>query len=38
VKLWPTLVLLADGKEVGRLVRPQQVEEIERALAGIDPA
>ena len=37
VKLWPTLVLLADGKEVARLVRPQQVVEIERALAEIDP-
>jgi thioredoxin 1 len=22
VKLWPTLVLLRDGQEVGRLVRP----------------
>lgn len=38
VKLWPTLVLLADGKEVARLVRPQEVAQIERALAGIDPA
>ena len=37
VRLWPTLVLLADGKEVARLVRPQQVAEIERVLAGIDP-
>jgi thioredoxin 1 len=37
VKLWPTLVLLADGKEVARLVRPQAAGEIERALAGIDP-
>jgi thioredoxin 1 len=37
VKLWPTLVLLADGREVARLVRPQQVAEIEQALAGIDP-
>lgn len=38
VKLWPTLVLLADGREVARLVRPVQVEEIEAALARIDPA
>ncbi|MDH5221592.1 MAG: thioredoxin family protein [Betaproteobacteria bacterium] len=37
VTLWPTLVLLADGREVGRLVRPLQVAEIERALAEIDP-
>ena len=38
VKLWPTLVLLADGKEVARLVRPQEVAQIERALAEVDPA
>ena len=38
VKLWPTLVLLADGKEVARLVRPQAAEEIERAVRQIDPA
>jgi thioredoxin 1 len=37
VKLWPTLVLLADGKEVARLVRPQVADEIERALREIDP-
>lgn len=37
VTLWPTLVLLADGREVARLVRPQQAAEIERALAEIDP-
>ena len=36
VKWWPTLVLLRDGKEVARLVRPVQVQEIERALAGIE--
>lgn len=36
VKLWPTLVMLRDGKEVARLVRPTQGEAIERALAGID--
>lgn len=36
VKLWPTLVLLADGKEVARLVRPQAAIEIERALREID--
>ena len=38
VKLWPTLVLLADGKEVARLVRPQAAGEIEDALEEIDPA
>ncbi len=32
VKLWPTLVLLRDGVEVARVVRPTAVDEIERAL------
>jgi thioredoxin 1 len=32
VKLWPTLVFLKDGKEVGRLVRPTSVEAIAGAL------
>lgn len=38
VKLWPTLLLLADGKEIARLVRPEQAREIAKALAAIDPA
>jgi thioredoxin 1 len=33
VKLWPTLVFLRDGKEVGKLVRPQSVEAITQELA-----
>jgi thioredoxin 1 len=33
VKLWPTLVLLRDGQEVGRLVRPVQIADIAAALA-----
>lgn len=33
VKLWPTLVLLRDGVEVERLVRPESADEIEQALA-----
>ncbi len=33
VKLWPTLVFLRDGQEVGRVVRPQHVEAIEAELA-----
>lgn len=37
VKLWPTLVLLADGREVARLVRPREAAEIEAAFAAIDP-
>lgn len=32
VKLWPTLILLRDGKEVARLVRPLQAEEVRRLL------
>ena len=37
VKLWPTLVFLADGIERARLVRPHAVAEVAAALAGIDP-
>lgn len=33
VKLWPTLVCLADGVEVARLVRPQSLAELRAALA-----
>ena len=33
VKLWPTLVLLRDGHEVARLVRPTAAGEIATALA-----
>jgi thioredoxin 1 len=33
VKLWPTLIFLRDGKEVGRLVRPQEAGPIREALA-----
>ncbi|TXH87687.1 MAG: thioredoxin [Rhodoferax sp.] len=32
IKLWPTLVLLRQGQEVGRLVRPTQAAEIAAAL------
>lgn len=32
VKLWPTLVLLKDGQEVARLVRPTQASGIRQAL------
>lgn len=33
VKLWPTLVLLRDGQEVGRLVRPAGAHDIETAMS-----
>jgi thioredoxin 1 len=36
VKLWPTLVFLKDGKEVGRLVRPATSDEVSSALAAVD--
>ncbi|KAB0550572.1 thioredoxin family protein [Pseudomonas argentinensis] len=32
VKLWPTLILLRDGVEVTRLVRPTNLSAIEEAL------
>ena len=37
VKLWPTLVFLANGEEVARLVRPVDARPIAEALARIDP-
>ena len=36
VKLWPTLIFLADGKEVARLVRPTNGPAVALALAVID--
>lgn len=33
VKLWPTLVVLRDGQEVARVVRPADVGEARAALA-----
>ena len=36
VKLWPTLIFLAGGKEKSRLVRPVGVDAITNALAEID--
>lgn len=32
VKLWPTLILLRQGKELARLVRPTSSTEIRRAI------
>lgn len=37
VKLWPTLIFLLDGREVERLVRPDDSAAVKRALASIDP-
>jgi thioredoxin 1 len=33
VKLWPTLVFLRDGQEVGRMVRPAAEQDIESAMS-----
>ena len=33
VKLWPTLILLRDGQELARLVRPTEAEAVGRWLA-----
>ncbi|HSX93840.1 MAG TPA: thioredoxin family protein [Hydrogenophaga sp.] len=33
IKWWPTLVVLRDGQEVARVVRPRRVQDIEGALA-----
>lgn len=37
VKLWPTLIFLQDGREIARVVRPENAELIKDALARIDP-
>jgi thioredoxin 1 len=37
VKLWPTLVMLKDGKEIGRLVRPSSLDAVRQALDQADP-
>lgn len=35
VKLWPTLVVLRDGVEVARVVRPVDASDIEQALRAL---
>ena len=37
VKLWPTLIFLANGKEMARLIRLADGEAVAQALAAIDP-
>jgi thioredoxin 1 len=32
VKLWPTVIVLKDGQEVGRVVRPGSADEVLRVL------
>ncbi|MBU8975093.1 thioredoxin family protein [Lysobacter sp. MMG2] len=36
VKLWPTLIVLRDGEEVARIVRPSHADEIRQALDAIE--
>ena len=36
VRLWPTLVFLREGKELAKLVRPDESAQIKEALAQID--
>ncbi|MEN6623255.1 MAG: thioredoxin family protein [Smithella sp.] len=36
IKLWPTLLFLKDGREVARLVRPQNVHVILKAMRRIE--
>ena len=36
VKLWPTLIALRDGVEIGRVVRPQSVTEIQLLLEALN--
>jgi thioredoxin 1 len=33
IKLWPTLVVLKDGQEISRVVRPTEVADIQQALS-----
>ncbi len=36
IKLWPTLVLLRDGEEQARVIRPVQGDDLDRLLARVD--
>ncbi len=36
VKLWPTVILLRDGQEVARAVRPQTRDDLQDLLAVLD--
>lgn len=37
IKLWPTLVMLKDGREVARVVRPGGAGEVAQALSRLAP-
>ncbi|MCC4621736.1 thioredoxin family protein [Xanthomonas cassavae CFBP 4642] len=36
VKLWPTVILLRDGEEIARAVRPQTREDLQDLLSALD--
>lgn len=36
IKLWPSLIFIRDGKEVSRLVRPQNADIIAQHLADLE--
>ncbi len=38
IKLWPTVIFLKDGKEVARVVRPEDAEELREGFAQISGA
>ncbi|MBV6896596.1 thioredoxin family protein [Xanthomonas euvesicatoria] len=38
VKLWPTIILLRDGQELARAVRPQTREDLQDLLSVLDAA
>lgn len=38
IKLWPSLVLVRDGQELGRVVRPRDEDELTQLLAHCGPA
>jgi thioredoxin 1 len=38
IKLWPTLVFMKNGREIDRLVRPQESAEIVRVMAAVHEA
>ncbi|QTK47780.1 thioredoxin [Xanthomonas euvesicatoria pv. alfalfae] len=38
VKLWPTIILLRDGQELARAVRPQTREDLQDLLSLLDAA
>lgn len=37
IKLWPTLVFMKDGQEMGRVTRPANLDQLREPLEQIDP-